>query len=62
VVKLALKERAKGKKDKQKPPLKKVAKQGAAQTKKAYSKPKAAAKKTPVKAKTAAGKLRERTL
>jgi predicted amino acid dehydrogenase len=62
VVKLALKERAKGKKDKQKPPLKKVAKQGAAQTKKASSKPKAAVRKAPVKAKPAAGKPRERSL
>jgi len=62
VVKLALKERAKGKKDKQKATLKKVEKKEAAQTKKTSSKLKAAVRKAPVKAKPAAGKPRERTL
>jgi predicted amino acid dehydrogenase len=62
VVKLALKARAKGKKAEKKPPLKKVAKKGAAPAKKPSSKAKAAANKAPVKVKRATGAPQEGTL
>ncbi|HWR68816.1 MAG TPA: dehydrogenase [Desulfomonilia bacterium] len=62
VVKLALKERAKGKKGTAKPPLKKVVKKGAAPLKKASGTAKADVKKAPAKKRRPAGAPRESTL
>jgi hypothetical protein len=62
VVKLALKERAKGKKGTAKPPLKKVAKKSAAPLKKASGTAKADVKKAPAKTRRPARAPRESTL
>jgi predicted amino acid dehydrogenase len=62
VVTLALKARAKGKKSKGKPPVKKVATKGATPAKKSPSKAKATTKKAATKGKPAADKSQEKTI